>query len=566
MDDATLTLIDLLGAVALLLWGIHMIQSGIQRAYGQSLKRGLARAFNNRLKAFSAGLAVTAVLQSSTATGLMITSFAAEGFVALVPALAVMLGANVGTTLAVQILSFDVARVSPLFILIGVAMFRRQGATRTRDLGRVAIGLGLVLLALGRLLALITPYEDVPSLRILVGTVASAPMIALLIGATLSWAAHSSLAIVLLVMSFAAKGVISFDAALALTIGANVGAAFNPVVEAPSGGDRTGKQVAIGNLLTRLIGAAIALPLLRWIGPTLINIEPSLARCVADFHSLFNLVLALLFLPLLSPFASLLKHWMPAYFEAVDPSRPLHLDPAAREIAPVALGCATREVLRMVDILDEMLHGSGAALQTNDKQRIGETRRLSDHLDHLNTAIQSYLTEIDPESLTEADDRRLTSILAFSINLDHAGNVLDRNLLTAAAKQLRRGPALSPEAQASIDSLLDRLAQNLRTASTVFMTGDARAARVLATEKTVFRDIEAKAMDVHFQQLRSNKADGLETGTLHLDLIRNLKSVNDRLVAGAAYPVLENLGELRLTRLQPKSATPPQKNDPDRRS
>jgi phosphate:Na+ symporter len=565
MDDATLTLIDLLGAVALLLWGIHMIQSGIQRAYGQSLRRGLGRAFDHRLKAFAAGLGITALLQSSTATGLMVTAFAAEGFVSLVPSLAAMLGANVGTTLAVQLLSFDVARLSPLFILIGVAMFRRQGATRTRDLGRVAIGLGLVLLALGRLLAIVTPYEDIPSLRVLLGAAATAPMIALLIGAALSWAAHSSIAVVLLVMSFAAKGVISFEAALALTIGANVGAAFNPVVEAPSGGDRTGKQVAIGNLLTRLSGAAIVLPLLPWIGPALVNIEPSLARCVADFHSLFNLALALLFLPLLSPFAQLLKHWMPAYFEAPDPSKPIHLDAAAREVAPIALGCAARETLRMADILDEMLQGSRAALQTGDKQQIGETRRLSDHLDRLNTAIQSYLTEIDPESLTEADDQRLASILAFAINLNHAGNVLDRNLLTSAAKQLRRGQALSVEAKASIDSLLDRLAQNLRTASTIFMTGDGRAARVLAAEKTVFRDIEAKAIDAHFQQLRNNKAERIETSTLHLDLVRNLKSVNDRLVAGAAYPVLEDLGELRITRLKPKSATPPQKNDPDRR-
>jgi phosphate:Na+ symporter len=256
---------------------------------------------------------------------------------------------------------------------------------------------------------------------------------------------------------------------------------------------------------------------------------------------------------------------MPPYFEAVDPSRPIHLDAAAREIAPIALGCAARETLRMVDILDEMLQGSRAALQTNDRQQIGGTRRMSDHLDRLDREIQSYLIGIDPESLNEDDENRLAGILTFSINLNHAANVLDRNLLTAASKQLRRGQALLPEAEATIDLLFERLAQNLRTASTVFMTGDARAARVLASEKTIFRDIEAKATDAHFQQLRSSKADGLETSTLYLDLVRNLKNVNDRLIAGAAYPLLENLGELQITRLKPKSPAPPQKNDPDRR-
>jgi len=565
MDDATLTIADLLGAVALLLWGIHMVQSGVQRAYGPTLRRGLARAFGNRLKAFAAGAGVTALLQSSTATGLMVSAFTAEGFVALVPALAIMLGANVGSTLAVQLLSLNIERLSPLFILIGVMMFRRQGAARTRDLGRVAIGLGLVLLALGRLLAVITPYEDVPSLRILLGTVATAPIIALVVGAALSWAAHSSVAVVLLIMSFAAKGVVSFDAALALVLGANVGSAFNPVVEAPASGDRTGKQVAIGNLLTRLAGAAIGLPLIPWVGSILVSLEPDLGRGIADFNTVFNLALALLFLPFLGVFARLLRHWMPPYFEAPDPSRPLHLDAAAQEMAPIAIGCAARETLRMVDILDEMLQGARIALQTSDRQQISDTRRMGDHLDSLNTSIQRYLTAIDPESLNEDDEKRLSSILAFTANLDHAGNVLDRNMLTATAKQLKRGQVLSSEAAASIDAILERLSQNLRAAATIFMTNDARAARALAAEKTIFRDLEAQAMDEHFKHLRSNKAEGIETRMLYLDLIRNLKSVNDRLVAGAAYPILEDLGELRLTRHQPKSAAPRHKDGPSGR-
>ncbi len=563
MDDATLTLIDLLGSVALLLWGVHMVQSGIQRAFGPNLRRGLARAFSNRIQACAAGLGVTALLQSSTATGLMVSAFAAEGWVELVPALAVMLGANVGTTLVVQLLSFDMTRISPLFILIGVMMFRRQGATRTRDLGRVFIGLGLMLLALGRLLIIITPYEDVPSLRLLLGSITTVPMIGILVGAALSWAAHSSVAIVLLVMSFTTKGVISYDAAIALVVGANVGSALNPVLESPDGGDRTGKQVAIGNLLNRLVGAAITLPLIPWIGSHLVDLEPSLGRGVANFHTFFNIALAVVFLPLLGPFAKLLRRWMPARFEAPDPSRPIHLDLAAREIAPIALGCATRESLRMVDILDEMLQGARLALQANDRQKIGETRRMGDHLDNLNTAIQSYLTAIDPESLNEEDDKRLAAILAFTTNLDHAGNGLDRNMLATAGKQLKRGQTLSPEAKVELDTILDRLAQNLRAAATIFMTGDVRAARVLAHEKTIFRDIEAKAMEAHFQHLRGNKTDGIETRTLFLDLVRDLKSVNDRLVAGAAYPILEDRGELRITRLRPKSASRPEKENPD---
>src|SRR5438874_12818905 len=201
----TLTLIDLAGAVALLIWGVHMVQTGVSRAFGPHRRRALSYALGNRFKAFAAGLGVTAILQSSTATGLMVTSFAAGGLVDLVPALAVMLGANVGTTLIVQVLSFNVSEVSFLLILLGVVMFRRSSVTRTRDLGRVGIGLGLMLIALQHLLAMITPYEDVPSLRMLLGAVTTEPLIDIVIAAALTWAAHSSVAVVLLIMAFAAQ-------------------------------------------------------------------------------------------------------------------------------------------------------------------------------------------------------------------------------------------------------------------------------------------------------------------------------------------------------------------------
>ena len=244
MNGATLTLgSTLAGTIALLLWGVHMVQTGIQRAFGPHLRRILGRALGDRLRAFLAGLGVTAILQSSTATGLMAASFAAGGLehADLVPGLAVMLGANLGTTLIVQMLSFDVSRLAALFVLIGVVLFRRGGQSRPRDLGRVAIGLGLMLFALQQLLGLVTPYEDVPSLRLLLGAIATQPLIDVILAAALTWAAHSSVATVLLVVSFAAKGVIPPDAAFALVLGANLGTALNPLIEGAGSGDPVGR-------------------------------------------------------------------------------------------------------------------------------------------------------------------------------------------------------------------------------------------------------------------------------------------------------------------------------------
>ncbi|MFZ0559645.1 MAG: Na/Pi cotransporter family protein [Methylovirgula sp.] len=550
--NATLSLLDLGGAVALLLWGLHMVQSGIQRAFGPDLRRGLGQAFSNRLKAFGAGLGVTAILQSSTATGLMVAGFAAGGLVDLVPALAAMLGANVGTTLIVQLFSFNLAAAAPLLLVVGVLMFRQGNASRTRDLGRVAIGLGLMLLALSQLLLIVTPYEDVPSLRILLGAIATQPIIALMFGALLTWAAHSSVAIVLLVMSFATKGVIPLDTGLALVLGANLGAALNPVLETPRGADRAGARVALGNLFNRLIGAAVFLPLIGWIGPQLLRFEPNLGRGVADFHLAFNVAMALAFLPLLRPFAKLLRYCLPARIEPQDPSRPLYLDPAATETPAIALGNAAREALRMIDVLDEMLQGVAQALAQTDRQKIVETRRMSDILDRLNGAIAAYLIALDPEALSEADDKRLAAILAFATNLQLAGDAIDRSAMGTLARQLKRGMVLVKAGRADVRTMLDRLGANLRLAATTFMTGDERAARALTDEKAIFRDLEAKATAAHFRHLRESRPAAVETNTLHLDLLRSLKSVNDYLVAGAAYPILEERGELRQTRLRAK--------------
>ena len=541
---------DLAGSVALLLWGVHMVQSGILRAFGPSLRRLVGKALAHRGKAFLAGIGVTALLQSSTATGFMVTSFAANGVVDLVPALAVMLGANVGTTLIVQLLSFDVARIAPLFVLVGVLMFRRERTTRSRDLGRVAIGLGLMLMALHELLVLVTPYEDVPSLRMMLGAITTEPLIDVILAAALTWAAHSSVAIVLFVMSLAAKGVVPLHAAFALVLGANLGTAINPVLEGISGNDPAAKRLPIGNLLNRIVGCALALALLNVIGPALVALEPDPARAVADFHTGFNLILAALFFPFLLPFARLLRRWLPTRIDDRDPARPLYLDESAREMPSLALVGAAREALRMADVLEAMLTGALDAIDRGDRKQVGATRRMDDVLDRLNQAIKDYLTSLDTDLLTDADHRRLSQVLAFAINLEQAGDVVENNLMAHAAKRLKRGLSFSDEGRAEIRAMLERLLVNLRTAVAVFMSEDAASARQLAAEKKIFRDLEARGTEAHFARLRAGVRESSETSALHLDLLRDLKQINAHLVAAAAYPVLDGQGELLPSRLR----------------
>jgi phosphate:Na+ symporter len=547
--DFSVTLVNLAGSVALLLWGVHMVQTGVQRALGARLRGLLGVALRNRFQAFLAGIGVTAILQSSTATGLMVTGFAAGGLVDLVPALAVMLGANVGTTLIVQVLSFHVAEVAPALILIGVLMFRRTSAA-PRDFGRVLIGLGLVLMALSQFVALLDPYEDVPSLRMLLGAVSTQPVLDVILAAGLTWAAHSSVAVVLLTMSFAAKGVVPPDAAFALVLGANLGTAINPVLEGGAGDDPAARRLPIGNLVNRAIGVLAALALLPVLGPWLVTIDPDNTRVVADFHTGFNLILALVFFPLLTPYASLLRRLLPARVDPADPSRPLYLDPAAIEVPMVALGAATREALRMADALEGMLQGFRDALQRPDRRQLSELKRLDDVLDTLNTAIKSYMTSLPSEAMTEADHRRVVDILCFATNLEHAGDVVDKGLLGVVAKQVKRGLVFTPAEAEPILHIIDRLITNLRSAAALLVTGDDRVARLMVEEKEAFRSLEAEATAAHFERLREGRVGSVETSALHLDALRDLKRVNAHLVAAAAYPVLEGKGELLPNRLR----------------
>jgi phosphate:Na+ symporter len=547
--DTTLTLVDLGGAIALLIWGVHMVQTGITRAFGPQLRRMLSYALGNRFKAFLAGVGVTSILQSSTATGLMVTAFAAGGLVDLVPALAVMLGANVGTTLIVQVLSFDVSRVSFLFILIGVFMFRRSGVTRTRDLGRVGIGLGLMLIALQHLLSMIIPFEDVPSLRMLLGAVTTDPLIDILLAAGLTWAAHSSVAVVLLVMAFAAQAVVPPHAAFALVLGANLGTALNPLLESGVGGDPAAKRLPIGNLINRVVGCALALALLNWIGPALITVEPNAGRAVADFHTGFNIVLALVFFPLLKPFARLLVRLLPSRIDTADPSQPLYLNWAAHETPSIALAGAAREALRMVDVFEAMLRGALDSLNRGDRKRVSETARMDTVLDRLDSAIKEYLASIDTDALDDIDHRRLSEIVAFTTNLEHAGDVVEKSLMPLAAKRIKRGVSFSEASREEIREMIDRLIGNARAAAAVFMTEDPRAARQLLGEKEFFRELELRATDEHFGRTRAGRAESIEMSKLLLDIVRDLKRVNAHLAA-AAYPILEGRGELLPSRLK----------------
>jgi phosphate:Na+ symporter len=528
--DLPLILIDLAGSVALLLWGVHMVQTGVQRAFGARLRGFLATALRHRISAFLAGIGVTALLQSSTATGLMVTGFTAGGLVELVPALAVMLGANVGTTLIVQVLSFDVAALAPAFILAGVVIFRRAQAGM-RDFGRVLIGLGLLLLALSQFVGLLRPYASSPDVHAALALISSQGLVDVILAALLTWAAHSSVAVVLLIMSFASHGDISPYAAFALVLGANLGTAINPVIEGATGHDRAAKRLPVGNLLNRLAGVVVALAVLGPLAPLVSRFGGTPSHAVANFHTAFNLVIGLIFFPLLSPYGRLLQALLPTRIDKADPAIPLYLVPSAASAPVVALGAASRESLRLVDLLLAMLQGLRDAMQKGDRRRITATKRHNAVLKRLEAAISFYLTTLETDSLNAADFRRIREILAFCVAISQAADVVHRGLLGIALRKLKRGLSFPVAGQTALIAMIDTLIAGSRAAAAVFISEQRRGMEILTGEQVVLDDLEAAATAAHFGYLRDGNNDVVEASAMLLEAMRGLKQVHAYLIA-----------------------------------
>ena len=486
---------------------------------------------------------MTAVLQSSTATGLMTTSLAADGTVGLVPALAIMLGANVGTTLIVQVLSFNISAAAPVLFVIGLITFRAGGQSLTRALGRIAIGLGLTLLALHILVDTLAPAEQAPAARVVLAAITHDPVLCILLAAALTWAAHSSVAVVLLVMSLAYSHFITGEAAFALVLGANLGSAINPLIEGGVHGDPASRRLPLGNLINRAVGILIALPFLPFLARELPVLQPDAAKMTAEFHMAFNIVLAAIFIGPLDAVAWLLVRILPERRQPADPATPRYLDEVALEAPPLALSNAARETLRMGDTVETMLREVMTAILNNDRRLVGEVSRLDNVVDRLDEAIKLYITKLTRNSLDEREGRRAMEIVSFTINLEYIGDIIDKNLCERAAKKIKRRYQFSSEGAAELSAFHKRVCESLQAAFGIFMTGDVEGARRLIREKAELRAAELQAADRHFERLREGRPESLETTSLHLDILSDLKRIHSH-VCSVAYPVLEAAGEL----------------------
>ncbi|WP_417661530.1 Na/Pi cotransporter family protein [Pseudomonas sp.] len=532
-----LTLLNLLSAVALLIWGTHIVRTGILRVYGSNLRRVISQSMSKRWLAFLAGVGVTALVQSSNATAMLVTSFVGQGLMTLTPALATMLGADVGTALMARVLTFDLSWLSPLLIFVGVIFFLSRKQTRLGQMGRVGIGLGLIILALQLIVEAATPITQAQGVKVIFASLTGDILLDALVGALFAMISYSSLAAVLLTATLAGAGLISLPVAIGLVIGANIGSGVLAFLST-SMQNAAGRQVALGSLLYKLIGLLLIIPVLNPLVEWIDSLDFSRQEIVIGFHLLYNTTRCLILLPSVGPMGKLCAWLLPEKPEINGAAKARHLDPTALATPSLALANAARETLRIGDLIDNMLETMRDVLHSKQSAVTLEIRRLTDDVETLYSAIKLYLAQMPREDLSDQDSRRWAETIELAINLKLASDLIERMLRKVQQQKTSQRRSFSETGLEELAGLHSQLIANLRLGLSVFLSSDKESARQLLKEKRRFRAQERRLAHAHVSRLQRKIVQSIETSSLHLELIADMKRLNS-LFCSSAYAVLE---------------------------
>ena len=543
--ESVVVSINLFGAVALLLFGLGQIKDGMSRAFGARLRIGLAAGTRGGFRSFIAGLVATIALQSSTATALMVASFVEKDLIAPAMAQIVLLGANVGTAMTAWIVALGLGWLSPMLILAGVVLSRGKSVQR-QGAGAALAGVGLMLLSLHLLSAATDPIRQSPALGLFIGMLGNAWPVALIFSAILAALASSSLAIVVLILSLAASGGVETSLVIVLVLGANLGGAVPPVL-ATLRAPVAARRVAVGNLIVRAIGCLAALPLAGY-GAALLEMSPfSHANLAVDAHLFFNLAVAAIAWPLSPLLLRVTTALLPK--KEKSESHRSYLDSHDLDQPVAALAGASREVLLVGDLIERMLRQAGEAMRDSDVAKLNDISALEGRVDRIQHDIKVYVSKVGQDGLSGKDQRRAMDIVEYAINLEHIGDIIEKGIRPEIAKKIDLGLRFSDDGKSELERLFTVTLDNIRMAQSVFATRNAALARRLVEVKEDVRRLEKQSSERHLQRLRDGRADSIQTSSVHLDMLRDLKRINAH-IAAVAHPILDESGLLIESRIK----------------
>jgi len=540
--------INLAGAVALLLWATRMVRTGIERAYGDFMRQQLRYALGNRVNAAAAGFFLAVALQSSTAVALIVSGFVSSGYVGAGIGIASLLGADFGSAMVTKLLRHDLSLIIPVAFILGIISFRTN-SRRWREIGRIIFGLGLLLLSLRLIGEASLPLKESRVLPLIINYLAQDWITAFVLAALMTWGFHSSVAAILLIASLAEQGLVPPVLIVPLVLGINFGGAIIGAVLTRNE-ETTARIVPLGNVVIRGLGMVVALVVHHFYPVSPEDYVSRVGDAVVWVHIVANGAVMLIGLPFVMSLASLLDRLLPKPVkeQPVEQEQITALNPSDISNPPRALDNATREVIAMCDKIELMLNRIFEVYEQPDTSHIQLIERLDDSVDHYNNRIKMYLAKVSRNELDEEAARRHQDLLQATINLEQVGDVISQNMLAKAKKKMLRNTSFSEEGWKELSALHQRVIRNARLAFNLIVNRDLDHARQLAQEKEVVREMVRESEEKHIRRLAGDNAASIETSSIHIDTMRDLKEINSLLVS-IAYPVLAEAGQLRTSRL-----------------
>jgi len=551
------TVVQLVAAIVLLIWAVRMVRTAVERSYSTQLRRVLAFASSSKLAAATSGTAMAIALQSSTAAALLAIGFAGSGLMTASTGIAVQLGAAFGSALVASVLSLDLSWLTPLLILAGGGLFLKGTSRQTRQLGRLILGLAFTLISLQMMSEATAAWRDSPVLEMAVRYLRSDLITAFLLAALLGWAIHSSVAAILLIASFSAHGLIPVEMGAALVLGVNTGGALITVILTRAM-DVRARRIALGNLLFQVIVAVVLLLVLQFLRPPLGWVESLPGSDVIAFHVAFNLFRVAVCLPFTGQMANLTERLLkPAPSETMDVARLRQpaLIQEAKANPDIALASATRELLRMSELVEVMLQPVMDIYQSGDKIAIKQIKELEAEVNKSNSDIKLYLASLDWDSMDANQKRRGQELTSFAINLEQAGDIVAKQLLKLAEQKCERNVKFSDQGWQELTDLHGRVLGNMQLSLNVLVSEDRDSARQLIEEKDDIGAFERESIARHLTRLRAGTPASRESSDLHLETVHALKRINSAL-SGIAYSILSESGDLLDSRLSKAAGAP----------
>jgi phosphate:Na+ symporter len=548
---ALIFILKLAGAAMLLLYAVRMVRTGIERAMGPSFQRMITERQNSRIQAATAGAVLAIVLQSATAAALLASGFAASGLVSFAGGLSIVLGADFGSALVIQILSFKLDWLIPVLLAMGGWLFVKCEGRTPHLTGRILLGIAFILLSLRLIGEATIPIRESAFLPAIASYLESDYLTAFMVGAVITFVMHSSVAAILMFVTFVSLGVLPLAAGVSLVLGANLGSASLPIWLS-RGMEQPARRIPIGNLVLRGTGAVLAL--------LLVNLTPVMSlldgfgdgQNLVNVHLIFNGVLLVLALPLVGflqkPMETVLPDERPGG-AAPEQFQPVSaLDESVFDQPRRALGSVTREVLRMSQIVEVMARPVMELYKSGDEERIDAVRALDKDVNKVFDDIRRYVARLSRNKLSKADARRARELTEYSFNLEAAGDIISKRLLPLASEKNATNLRFSEQGWEELLRMHERVISNMSLAFNVLLSEDIESARLLLEEKSEMAHAERKSRKKHLKRLREGAEISFESSDIHLETLRYLKDLNSQ-ISAVCYPILYRHGQLLETRL-----------------